>query len=109
MALVKLIPNLVTAFTLITTVSAVLFMFVWSLILVSYMVYRRRRPQLHAQSIYKMPGGTWMCWACLAFFVFVLVLLMLEADTRKALLATPAWFVILGVGYAWKRRRMVTR
>ena len=103
-ALVKLIPNLVTAFTLITTVSAVLFMFVWSLILVSYMVYRRRRPQLHAASIYKMPGGTLMCWACLVFFVFVLVLLSLEPDTLKALLATPVWFVILGVGYAWKRR-----
>ncbi|MBS0383254.1 MAG: D-serine/D-alanine/glycine transporter [Proteobacteria bacterium] len=104
-ALVKLIPNLVTAFTLITTVSAVLFMFVWSLILVSYMVYRRRRPQLHAQSTYKMPGGSVMCWVCLAFFVFVLVLLSLEPDTLKALIATPVWFVILGLGYAWKRLR----
>jgi D-serine/D-alanine/glycine transporter len=104
-ALVKLIPNLITAFTLITTVSAVLFMFVWSLILVSYMVYRRQRPQLHAESIYKMPGGTAMCWACLVFFAFVLVLLSLQPDTRAALIATPAWFVLLGIGYAWKRRR----
>jgi D-serine/D-alanine/glycine transporter len=104
-ALVKLIPNLNTAFTLITTVSAVLFMFVWSLILVSYMVYRRQRPQLHAESIYKMPGGTAMCWACLVFFAFVLVLLSLQPDTRAALIATPAWFVLLGIGYAWKRRR----
>ncbi len=104
-ALVFLIPNLVTAFTLITTVSAVLFMFVWSLILVSYLVYRRQRPRQHATSIYKMPGGTPMCWACLAFFVFVLVLLSLRPDTRAALIATPAWFVLLWIGYAWKRSR----
>ena len=34
------------AFTLVTTVSALCFMFVWSIILISYIVYRRRRPQL---------------------------------------------------------------
>ena len=34
------------AFTLVTTISALCFMFVWSIILISYIVYRRRRPQL---------------------------------------------------------------
>jgi D-serine/D-alanine/glycine transporter len=103
--LVYLIPNLVTAFTLVTTVAAVLFMFVWSLILSAYIVYRRKRPQLHQASKYKMPGGVAMCYACLAFFAFVLVLLSLQPDTREALLATPAWFVLLALGYAWKGRR----
>ncbi|TAN06385.1 MAG: D-serine/D-alanine/glycine transporter [Rhodanobacteraceae bacterium] len=104
-ALIYLIPNVVTAFTLITTVSAVLFMFVWSLILVSYIIYRRRRPAQHAASIYKMPGGTAMCWVCLVFFALVLALLSLQPDTRAALVATPVWFVLLGLGYAWKRHR----
>jgi D-serine/D-alanine/glycine transporter len=103
-ALIYLIPNVVTAFTLITTVSSILFMFVWSLILISYMVYRRRRPDLHRASIYKMPGGVAMCWACLVFFVIVLVLLTLQPDTRAALLASPVWFVLLWVGYVWKNR-----
>jgi D-serine/D-alanine/glycine transporter len=102
-ALIYLIPNVVTAFTLITTVSAVLFMFVWSLILISYMIYRRQRPAQHAASIYKMPGGTAMCWVCLVFFALVLALLSLQPDTRAALLATPVWFVLLGLGYAWKK------
>ncbi|MBB3227703.1 D-serine/D-alanine/glycine transporter [Luteibacter sp. Sphag1AF] len=102
--LVYIIPNLVTAFTLVTTLAAVLFMFVWSLILVAYMAYRRKRPELHAASAYKMPGGVFMCWACLAFFVFVLGLLSLEADTRQALLASPVWFALLAAGYAWKGR-----
>ncbi len=104
-AMIYLIPDLITAFTLITTLSAVLFMFVWSLILFAYMAYRRQRPQLHEASIYKMPGGVFMCWACLAFFVFVLVLLSLQPDTREALIASPVWFVLLGIGYLWKGRR----
>ncbi|GLQ88560.1 D-serine/D-alanine/glycine transporter [Dyella flagellata] len=102
--LVYLVPNLVTAFTLVTTLSAVLFMFVWSLILVAYMAYRRKRPQLHAASTYKMPGGVLMCWVCLAFFAFVLWLLTLQADTRQALLASPVWFVLLAIAYGWKVR-----
>lgn len=104
-ALIYLIPDLVTAFTLITTLSAVLFMFVWSLILFAYIAYRRKRPQLHEASIYKMPGGVFMCYACLAFFVFVLVLLSLQPDTREALIASPVWFVLLAIGYLWKGRQ----
>ncbi|MDE2154964.1 MAG: D-serine/D-alanine/glycine transporter [Xanthomonadaceae bacterium] len=105
--LVYLVPDLVTAFTLVTTLAAVLFMFVWSLILCAYIAYRRRRPQLHQASKYKMPGGVLMCWVCLAFFVFVLGLLALQPDTREALLASPVWFVLLATGYAWKGRRTV--
>jgi L-asparagine transporter-like permease len=67
-------PSVIAAFTMITTVSAILFMFVWTIILCSYLVYRKKRPQLHEKSIYKMPLGKVMCWVCMAFFVFVLVL-----------------------------------
>lgn len=47
-------------------------------------MYRKQRPHLHEKSIYKMPLGKLMCWVCMAFFVFVLVLLTLEEDTRRA-------------------------
>ncbi|XPE37923.1 hypothetical protein ACNKHS_25315 [Shigella flexneri] len=40
-----------------------------------------------------------MCWVCMAFFVFVVVLLTLEHDTRQALLVTPLWFIALGLGW----------
>lgn len=103
--LIYLIPNVVTVFTMVTTVSAILFMFVWSIILCSYMVYRKQRPHLHEKSIYKMPLGKLMCWVCLAFFVFVIVLLTLEADTRQALMVTPLWFIILGLGWMFIRKR----
>lgn len=106
--LVYVIPNLVTAFTLVTTLAAVLFMFVWSLILCAYIAYRRKRPHLHEASHYKMPGGVAMCYVCLAFFAVVLVLLTLQADTLQALLASPAWFLLLGAGYLWKKRHGTT-
>ena len=70
---------MIAAFTMITTVSAILFMFVWTIILCSYGV-SQNRPQLHEKSSYKMPLGKVMCWVCMAFFVFVLVLL-----TRKTI------------------------
>ena len=79
-------------------------MFVWSLILAAYIAYRRQRPQLHQTSKYKMPGGVVMCYVCLAFFAFVVVLLTLQADTREALLVSPLWFVLLALGYRWKGR-----
>ena len=103
-ALIYLIPNVMTVFTMVTTVSAILFMFVWSIILCSYMAYRKQYPQRHQQSTFKMPLGKVMCWVCLAFFAFVIVLLTLQEDTRNALMVTPLWFIMLGFGW-WMRRR----
>ncbi|WP_158784236.1 D-serine/D-alanine/glycine transporter [Pantoea sp. BAV 3049] len=107
-ALIYLIPNVMKVFTLVTTVSAILFMFVWTIILCSYLAYRKQRPQLHAESVYKMPLGKFMCWICIAFFAFVLVLLSLEEDTRQALMVTPLWFIMLGIGW-WLRQRKAAR
>ncbi|MDQ0093711.1 amino acid permease [Paeniglutamicibacter psychrophenolicus] len=88
------------AFTLVTTTSALCFMFVWPIILISCLVYRKRRPQLHATSKFKMPGGTFMPYVLLAFFGFILWALATQADTLAALRFTPLWFVGLGIGYA---------
>jgi D-serine/D-alanine/glycine transporter len=103
--LMWMIPDLMEAFTLVTTVSAILFMFVWSLILLSYIAYRRQRAALHLASRFRMPGGVPMCVACLAFFAGILVLLTLKDDTRQALIVTPLWFVLLGVAYQFVRKR----
>jgi D-serine/D-alanine/glycine transporter len=80
-------------------------MFVWSLILLSYIAYRRQRAALHEASRYKMPGGVAMCWACLVFFAAILGLLTLQADTRQALVVTPAWFALLAIAYQFVRRQ----
>ena len=101
---IYVVPNLMEAFSLITTVSATLFMFVWTMILLSYLAYRKKRDHLHRASKYKMPGGKVMVWVCLTFFVFILALLALETDTRQALYLVPVWFVLLALGYRSVRR-----
>jgi D-serine/D-alanine/glycine transporter len=96
--------SVIGAFTVVTSVASVLTMFVWSMILVSYIVFRRRRPQLHAASAFKMPGGAFMPYVVLAFFVFMLVALAQAEDTRLALVVAPVWFLILGAAWYFNRR-----
>lgn len=91
--------SIIGAFTLATTVASVLFIFVWTLIIASYLVYRKKFPEKHEASVYKMPFGIIASWAVLGFFAVMLVLLALEPDTRAALMVSPLWFAILGVAY----------
>lgn len=93
-----MIPSLITAFTLITTISTVCFIFIWAMIMFSYLAYRCKRPHQHKKSIYKMPGGCFMAYLVLAFFIFVVVLFFLKDDTRLALYLTPIWFMIVFLG-----------
>lgn len=92
------------AFEMVTTVAAVLFIFVWSMILASYIAFRRRRPHLHAASKFKMPGGIPMVWVVFAFFAFVLWALTTQSATLIPLLITPLWFVALAVAWRVVRR-----
>lgn len=97
--------SVIGVFTVITTIASLLFMFVWAMIVVSYLVYRRRHPQRHIDSNYQMPGGIVMCWAILAFFLFVIWTLSTAPDTRAALEWFPAWFLLLTAGWLIARRR----
>ncbi|EJF75738.1 amino acid permease [Bartonella alsatica] len=104
----SLSPNIISAFTIVTSISAIAFLFVWSVILISYIVYRRNYPQLHVESVYKMPGGVIMCWVILAFFAFMLYLLTLEADTLTALKYSTLWFIFLGIAYFMFVRKKIS-
>jgi D-serine/D-alanine/glycine transporter len=97
--------SVIDVFTLVTTVSALLFVFVWTMIIVSYLVYARRYPDRRAASTYKMPGGAVSCWAVLAFFVFVIWTLITDHETAIALAWFPLWFVALAVGWSVVRSR----
>ncbi len=53
-ALQYFVPNTVEAFTLATTLSTILFICVWLLIIWSYIRYYTTRPELHAKSTFKL-------------------------------------------------------
>jgi D-serine/D-alanine/glycine transporter len=97
--------SVIGAFTLITTIASLLFMFVWAVIIVSYLVYARRDPERRVASTYKLPGGVPMCWAVLAFFAFVIWTLTTERETAIAMAWFPLWFVVVAIGWLSVRRR----
>jgi D-serine/D-alanine/glycine transporter len=51
-----------------------------------------------------MPGGAFMPYVVLAFFVFMLVALAQAEDTRLALVVAPVWFLILGAAWYVNRK-----
>jgi len=92
------------AFVVVTSLGSVIVVFTWSMIMVSYLAYRRRRPQLHATSTFKMPGARFMPYVVLVFFALMLVALAQADDTRLGLYVAPIWFVVLGVAWHFNRR-----
>ncbi|MCV9908733.1 amino acid permease [Brucella sp. HL-2] len=97
--------SIIEAFTIVTTISALLFIFIWSIILASYIQYRRKRPDLHEKSTFKLPGGRASVVMVFAFFAFILWALAQEPDTAVALKVTPVWFVFLAVVYLIIRKK----
>lgn len=87
--------SLLEAFTVVTTVAALLAMFAWSMIVITYIVYRKKNPEAHKNSVYKMPGGVASCYFVLVFFAAMLVVLSLYEDTRLGLMVMPIWFILL--------------
>ncbi|MCO7175174.1 amino acid permease [Sporolactobacillus kofuensis] len=92
-------------FTLVTSISSICFIWVWGIILVSHLVYLKKRPDLAAASSFKTPLAPLMNWIILGFFIFLLVLMGLANDTRIALFVTPVWFLVLTVAYLLHHRK----
>ena len=91
-----------------TPVSATLFMGVWVVIVVSYLVYLRKRPHLHKESHFKSPGGAVGAWVVLAFMGAMGVILAMWDDTRPGLVYSLVWIVFI-VGAAFANRHFLLR
>ena len=86
-------------FVLITSISTFCFIFIWAIIVICHLKYRKTNPELAAKSKFKMPLYPIINYIILAFFAFVIVVLALNNETRVALFVTPVWFITLGVIY----------
>ncbi|WP_039651905.1 amino acid permease [Clostridium tyrobutyricum] len=86
-------------FVLITSISTFCFIFIWAIIVVCHLKYRRANPELASKSKFRMPFYPISNYIILAFIAFVLVVLALNKETRVALFVTPVWFIILGIIY----------
>ena len=100
----KLIPE--QAFGIVTTISAICFIWVWSIILISHIRYTKSRPDLREKSTFKAPLTPFINYVILAFFVFILIVMGVAEATRTALLMTPLWFVLLFILYAFRSKKI---
>jgi D-serine/D-alanine/glycine transporter len=92
------------AFVVITSLGSVIIIFTWSMIMVSYIAYCRRRPHLHAASAFRMPGAKFMPYVVLVFFALMIVALAQAQDTRLGLFVFPIWLVLLSVAWYFNRQ-----
>ncbi|GAA4491343.1 amino acid permease [Microbacterium panaciterrae] len=99
--------NVATAFDFVSTMCATLVLFTWGSIVVSYIVYRRRYPERHKASRFKMPAGRVTPWLILGFFVFLLVSFLYSEATRWATIATPIWFALLAIFWQSRKRKLI--
>ncbi len=99
----KLMPE--NAFNVVTTISAICFIWVWSIILISHIIYKRKNRALHDASIFKAPLTPFVNYLVLAFFAFLLVIMLISEATRTALLLTPIWFIGLFILYKRKKHQ----
>ncbi|MGY5392504.1 amino acid permease [Acinetobacter kanungonis] len=102
-----IVPNVMTAFTIISALTSILCIFTFMLIVLSYIAYRKKDPELHQQSNYKMPGGLFMAWFTLLFLAFTIVILAFDHDTLVALVLSPIWFIGLFIGYRYKKKKLL--
>ncbi|MFB5281023.1 amino acid permease [Peribacillus sp. Hz7] len=99
----KLIPE--QAFGIVTTISAICFIWVWGVILICHLRYKKTRPQLQARSKFKAPFTPFINYAVLTLFAMILIIMLVAEETRPALLLTPIWFILLLTLYSNRRKK----
>ncbi len=91
-------------FVQITTFSTVLNIMIWTCIMIAYLGFVKRNPELHNDSKFKMPGGKYMAYAILVFFAFIFIVLLINSTTRFAVLFAPVWVIVLVIMYQKYRK-----
>ncbi len=86
-------------FVLITSISTFCFIFIWAMIVICHMKYKKQNPKLASESKFKMPLYPIANYIILGFFAFIIVVLALNSETRIALFFTPVWFIVLSLIY----------
>ncbi|MBM6356887.1 amino acid permease [Staphylococcus epidermidis] len=88
-------PDAIKLFIYVTTLSTVLFLVVWGMIIVSYIAYVKKNPEQHQSSAFKLWGGKIIAYIVLSFFIFIFILLFFSKDTRVVIFISPLWFIFL--------------
>lgn len=89
------------AFDLITGVANTSFIFVWLLILITHLKYRQQNDQLGA---FQMPWFPYTNYLTIIFYLFILVILVINPSTRLSVVLTIIFFMLMIHGYPYVHR-----
>lgn len=93
-------------FQVIASLATFATVWVWIMILLSQLAFRRR---LSAQQVnelkFKMPGGALTSWIGVLFLIFIIVLIGYHPDTRISLYVGLGWIVVLLLSWWLKNHR----
>ncbi|WP_413626937.1 amino acid permease [Fructilactobacillus vespulae] len=90
-------------FVLITGVATISFIFVWLIIMFAHIQYKRTDGIQNSK--FKMPLFPISSYLTILFYVFVLVVLMFNAETRISVIATVIFFAVMIGGYMfWQHK-----
>ncbi|MDF7680326.1 proline-specific permease ProY [Enterobacteriaceae bacterium ESL0689] len=93
-------------FLVIASLATFATVWVWIMILLSQVAFRRRLSADEIKALhFKVPGGVATTLLGLVFLVFIIVLIGYHPDTRISLYAGLIWIVLLLVGWQLKTRR----
>lgn len=76
----------------------------WAMISLSHLKFRRSMQQRGVVPSFKALWSPFSNYLCLAFVVFILVVLLFDSSTRMSVFALPVWVAVIGVCYLLKRR-----
>lgn len=99
----KLIPA--QAFGIVSTISAICFIWVWGVIIVCHLKYKKTCPHLHEESTFKAPFTPFVNYVVLTLFAMILIIMLFANETRLALLLTPLWFILIFTMYSYRRKK----
>jgi amino acid transporter, AAT family len=87
-------------FVWVTSISLVGTLWVWSLIMIAHLGYRKAVEEGRAEPVsFRMPGVPYANWFVVGFMILVAVFLTFDPGTRVALYIAPFWFGLLWIGY----------
>jgi len=93
-------------FMVIASLATFATVWVWIMILVSQIAFRRSLTPAQVKELaFPLRGGVATSVLAIVFLLFIIALIGYFPDTRVALYAGGAWLVLLLLGYAWKVRR----
>lgn len=93
------------AFNFISSTSTSMFIIIWCLMLLTHISYRKKTSSAELTD-FKMPGFPFWDYATLAFFIIMIILLLILPSNRVSMIAALLTFIILfSLAKFWRKER----